>query len=83
MAVTPACVSPERSPLRCYGGDASSGVGAPAYARHCPERIVLYPHVQEYFPALKAHLAAQGRALPGYVEQEFEDYLKCGRLEHG
>jgi hypothetical protein len=21
--------------------------------------------------------------LPGYVEQEFEDYLKCGRLEHG
>ena len=21
--------------------------------------------------------------MPGYVEQEFEDYLKCGRLEHG
>jgi WD40 repeat protein len=32
---------------------------------------------------LKGHLAAQGRALPGYVEREFEDYLKCGRLEHG
>lgn len=29
------------------------------------------------------HLAAQGSVLPGYVEQEFEDYLKCGRLEHG
>ena len=28
-------------------------------------------------------MPAQGRALPGYVEQEFEDYLKCGRLEHG
>jgi hypothetical protein len=27
--------------------------------------------------------AAQGTDLPGYVEQEFEDYLKCGRLEHG
>jgi len=23
----------------------------------------------------------QGRALPGYVEREFEGYLKCGRLE--
>ena len=33
--------------------------------------------------ALKAHLAAQGSALPGYVEREFEAYLKCGRLEHG
>jgi len=24
-----------------------------------------------------------GRPLPEYVEQEFEAYLKCGRLEHG
>jgi hypothetical protein len=31
----------------------------------------------------KAHLAAQGDALRGYVEQEFEDYLQCGRLEQG
>ncbi|XOV90735.1 MAG: transposase zinc-binding domain-containing protein [Pseudomonadota bacterium] len=28
-------------------------------------------------------LAEQGRSLPGYVVREFEDYLKCGRLEHG
>ncbi len=42
-----------------------------------------YKDAQEYYPALKAHLAVQGAALPGYVEQEFEDYLKCGRLEHG
>ncbi|MBO6659069.1 MAG: transposase zinc-binding domain-containing protein, partial [Pseudomonadales bacterium] len=28
-------------------------------------------------------LAEQGRHLPGYVVREFEDYLKCGRLEHG
>jgi Transposase zinc-binding domain len=33
--------------------------------------------------SLAAHLAEQGRELPGYVQQEFEDYLKCGRLEHG
>ncbi len=28
-------------------------------------------------------LAEQGRGLPGYVVREFDDYLKCGRLEHG
>ena len=28
-------------------------------------------------------LAEQGRSLPGYVVGEFEDYLECGRLEHG
>ena len=28
-------------------------------------------------------LAEEGRMLPGYVQREFEDYLKCGRLEHG
>lgn len=28
-------------------------------------------------------LAEQGRHLPCYVVREFEDYLKCGRLEHG
>ena len=28
-------------------------------------------------------MAEQGRELPGYVQREFEDFLKCGRLEHG
>lgn len=28
-------------------------------------------------------MAAQGTELPGYVGQEFEEYLKCGRFEHG
>ncbi len=83
MPATPACVSRDRSPLRCYGRVASSGVGAPVYARHRPERTRLYALVQEYYPAFKAHLAAEGRTLPRYVEQEFEDYVKCGRLEEG
>ena len=25
----------------------------------------------------------EGKILPDYVQREFEDYLKCGRLEHG
>ena len=32
---------------------------------------------------LAALMAEQGRELPDYVHREFEDYLKCGRLEHG
>ena len=65
------------------GREASSGVGAPPYVRHRPERTLLYQLVEEYFPEFKAHLAALGTALPVHVEQEFEEYLKCARLEHG
>ena len=65
------------------GRDASSGVGPPLYARHRPERTPLYLLVREYYPASKAHLVAQGAELPRYVEREFEEYLACGRLEHG
>ncbi|MFT5173650.1 MAG: hypothetical protein ACI8W7_001828 [Gammaproteobacteria bacterium] len=54
-----------------------------APVHHRPEGTLLYQLVEDYYPALKAHLAAQGTALPGYVEREFEAYLKCGRLEHG
>ncbi|MEN8167532.1 MAG: hypothetical protein ABFR65_08660, partial [Pseudomonadota bacterium] len=53
------------------------------YERHRPEHTLLYQLVEAYYPAFKAHLEAQGTALPHYVVQEFEDYLKCGRLEHG
>ena len=65
------------------GREASSGTGAPPYVRHRPERTLLYRIVDEYYPAFKAHLAAQCNALPGYVEQEFEDYLDFDRLEYG
>jgi ribosomal protein S27E len=65
------------------GREASPGGGAFRYARHRPERTLLYQIVEAYYPAFVSHLAAQGTALPGYVQQEFEDYLRCGRLEHG
>jgi len=53
------------------------------YQRHRPEQTLLYRIIDEYYPAFTAHLAEQGRELPGYVQCEFEDYLKCGRLEYG
>ena len=36
-----------------------------------------------HWPEFKAMLSVQGKQLPGYVIREFDDYLKCGRLEHG
>ena len=65
------------------GTEAGLGAGAPVYVRHRPERTLLYQIIDEYYPAFRQHLDAQEAYLPGYVEQEFEDYLKCGRLEHG
>ena len=65
------------------GREASPDGGASQYTRHRPERTLLYQLVQEYYPALVTHLAGQGKDVPGYVQREFEDYLQCGRLEHG
>jgi hypothetical protein len=65
------------------GREAGLDVGARLYLRHRPERTLLYQIVDEYYPAFKQHLVAQEAYLPAYVDQEFEDYLKCGRLEHG
>ena len=69
--------------LLSAGKEASSGTRPPPYVRHRPEGTLLYQIVEEYYPAFEAHLAAQGRDVPEYVRQEFEEYLKCGRLEHG
>lgn len=54
-----------------------------SYERHQPEQTLLYQLVQQHYPAFKASLEAQGQNLPRYIQQEFEDYLQCGRLEYG
>ena len=51
--------------------------------RHRPETTLLYQVVQEYWPEFQAELASHGKQLPAYVTKEFDEYLKCGRLEHG
>jgi hypothetical protein len=53
------------------------------YVRHRPETTLLYQIVQEYWPEFQAELANHGKYLPTYVTKEFDEYLKCGRLEHG
>jgi hypothetical protein len=64
------------------GTEANLGESGYRYERHRPEQTLLYQLVEEYYPAFVAQLAAQGTELPEYVRREFEDYLKCGRLEH-
>ncbi len=65
------------------GRKAGAGVAGSLYERHRPGRTLLYRLVEAHYPAFKAQLAAQGSALPDYVEREFDEYLKCGCLEHG
>lgn len=56
---------------------------AARYARHLPERTLLYSLVQAHWPDFLARLEAEDRPLPEYVREEFETYLRCGVLEHG
>ncbi|WP_425133739.1 transposase zinc-binding domain-containing protein, partial [Enterobacter hormaechei] len=56
---------------------------AARYARHLPERTLLYALVQARYPDFIARLEAEDRPLPEYVREEFETYLRCGVLEHG
>jgi hypothetical protein len=44
---------------------------------------VLYELVERHYPEFVSVREAAGRPLPRYVQDEFEAYLKCGRLEHG
>lgn len=53
------------------------------YTRHQPEKTLLYQVIEESYPKFLSHVAESDKTLPQYVQNEFEEYLKCGRLEHG
>ena len=55
----------------------------PGYARHRPEATLLHQLVEQHYRAFRGLRAEGGRPLPDHVQQEFESYLKCGRLEEG
>jgi hypothetical protein len=58
-------------------------LGAIQYKRRQPEKSLLYQVVQDNIgPFIRAR-AREGKDLPRYVIKEFEEYLRCGRLEHG
>lgn len=51
---------------------------APTYARHVPERMLLYALVQAHYPDLLARLASEDRSLPEYVREEFDATCAAG-----
>jgi hypothetical protein len=53
-----------------------------SYARRRPEDAALYQCVAEHWPEFRARMEEQG-GLPKFVEEEFQAYLGCGRLEAG
>jgi hypothetical protein len=55
------------------------GHGVHRYERH----RLLYQFVEQCHPAFVDQMAAQDATLPEYVQREFDDCLKCGRLEYG
>ncbi len=69
--------------MQSPGKDARPAGSAVRYERHRPETTLLYPLVEAHYPILAAQLASQGTPRPEYIQREFTDYLRCGRLEHG
>ena len=60
-----------------------SGADRDIHERHRPEETPLYRIVETCYPKFLARLEAEGASLPHFVQQQFDDYLKCGLLEHG
>ncbi len=54
--------------------------GVASYERHRSEQTLLYRIVEQHYPTFLSLMAVQSRALPTYVQREFDDYLRCGRL---
>jgi ribosomal protein S27E len=66
-----------------WGAASASRTEEMVYRRHEPEATPLYRIVERYWPELESLLASREQQLPKYVREEFEGYLRCGRLEHG
>ena len=53
-----------------------------SYRRREPEHSVLYETIAVHWPEFRQQ-AEEAGGLPKFVEREFDEYLTCGRLEHG
>jgi hypothetical protein len=49
------------------------------YARRRPEETALYELVEEHWPEFRDR-AEEAGGLPKFIIDEFEEYLRCGRL---
>ncbi|MFT5138926.1 MAG: hypothetical protein ACI9CB_000555 [Rhodothermales bacterium] len=69
-------------------GFTSAVHGAINYSCHsCPGLLpappALYAIIEAHYPRFLEAVEYSNGHLPAFVRQEFEDYLKCGLLEHG
>jgi len=56
----------------------AEGDVAPGYERHRPEKTLLYQIIEQHYPDFLSAMEAQGRPLPGYVQDEFEAFPSLG-----
>jgi hypothetical protein len=61
---------------------ANSDRPSESYRRRRPEDTVLYRCIEAHWPEFRERAEEVG-GLPKFVVREFEQYLRCGRLEHG
>ena len=53
------------------------------YERRNPERTLLYQTIAAHWETFKAEREMEGRTVPKYIAEEFENYLRCGILAYG
>lgn len=69
-------------PVETVPGNRTIGPGH-RYQRHQPGHTPLYSFVERHLPTLRDELQHRESSLPRFVLNEFQDYLRCGRLEYG
>ncbi len=55
----------------------------PLRERHRPEQTLLYSIIDRHYSEFLTYMSDQGKPLPRHVQKEFDEFLKCGRMEHG
>jgi hypothetical protein len=66
---------------RRVGGDITTP-RRDSHERRRPDETLLYQLIEEHWPTVLER-AEQSGGLPDFIVEEFEAYLRCGRLEHG
>jgi hypothetical protein len=64
-------------------GSATVGVGGRGNRRNSPGDAARYGVVEQHADAFFEGHEERGGALSRFVREEFEAYLRCGRLKHG
>jgi hypothetical protein len=60
-----------------------SSCAAVVRERRQPENTLLYRTIAAHWQTFKAEREAEGRTLPRYINEEFENFLRCGILSYG